>query len=64
MIRNFEQYRQSTPYEGVYKYVAPEGTHWESFGVNYGKIIWGGVDLMNPYVIVEDKNEDIGKKDI
>lgn len=64
MIRNFEQYRQSTPYEGVYKYVAPEGTHWESFGTNYGKIIWGGVDLMNPYVIVEDKNEDIGKKNI
>jgi len=64
MIRNFEQYRQSTPYEGVYKYEAPEGTHWESFGVNYGKIIWGGVDLMNPYILVEDKNEDIGKKNI
>lgn len=58
MTQNFEQYRQPTQIEGVYTYTAPEGTHWESFGVNYGTIIWGGVDLMNPYVIVEDKNEE------
>ena len=57
MIQDFGQYRQPSLYEGVYKYIAPEGTHWESFGVNYGKIIWGGVDLLNPYVIVEDNNE-------
>lgn len=54
---NFEKYRKPTQYEGVYRYEAPEGKHWESFGTNYGKIIWGGVDLMNPYVIVDDKDE-------
>ena len=64
MIQNFDAYRVATQYEGVFKYIAPEGKHWESFGTNYGKIIWGGVDLMNPYVIVEDKDEDFGKEDI
>ena len=64
MIQNFGIYRKPTQYEGVYTYEAPEGTHWESFGVNYGKIIWGGVDLMNPYVIVDDKDEDFSKEDI
>ena len=57
MIPNFEQYRQATQYEGVYKYIAPEGMHWECCGTNYGKIIWGEIELRNPYVIVEDKNE-------
>lgn len=57
MIPNFEKYRKPTQYEGVYRYEAPEGKHWESFGTNYGKIIWGGIDLMNPYVIVDDKDE-------
>lgn len=57
MIPNFAQYRQPTQIEGLYTYTAPEGTHWESFGVNYGKIIWGGEYLFNPYTIVEDNNE-------
>ena len=55
MIPNFEQYRQNTQYDGVYKYIAPEGTHWECMGTDYGKIIWGGVSLFNSYAIVEDK---------
>lgn len=57
MIPNFEKYRKPTQYEGVYTYEAPEGKHWESFGNNYGKIIWGGEYLFNPYVIVDDNNE-------
>ena len=57
MMLNFEKYRKPTQYYGVYKYEAPEGKHWESFGTNYGKIIYGGVDLLNPYVIVDDNNE-------
>lgn len=57
MIPIFEKYRKPTQYEGVYTYEAPEGKHWESFGTNYGKIIWGEFELMNPYVIVDDNNE-------
>ena len=57
MIQNFAQYRQPTQIECIYTYTAPEGKHWECFGTNYGKIIWGGVDLLNPYVIVDDNNE-------
>ena len=57
MIQNFEKYRKPTQYQGVYRYEAPEGKHWDSFGVNYGKIIWGGEYLFNPYVLVDDNNE-------
>ena len=57
MMLIFEKYRKPTHYEDVYRYEAPEGKHWESFGVNYGKIIWGGIDLINPYRIVDDKDE-------
>lgn len=57
MTSIFEKYRKPTQYEGVYRYEAPEGKHWESFGANYGKIIWGGIDLINPYILVDDKNE-------
>lgn len=54
---NFAQYRQPTQIECIYTYTAPEGKHWECCGVKYGKIIYGGVDLLNPYVIVDDKDE-------
>ena len=57
MMLNFEKYRKSTQYDGVYRYEAPDGKHWESLGTNYGKIIWGGIDLLNPYVIVDNKDE-------
>lgn len=59
---NFEQYRKPTQYEGVYKYEAPNGYHWESCGTNYGKIIWGGLNLYNPYAIVKDDETDVNKK--
>ena len=57
MMLNFEKYRKPTQYDGVYRYEAPEGKHFESFGANYGKIIWGGIDLINPYILVDDKDE-------
>lgn len=53
---NFAKYRQATQYEGVYKYVAPEGYHWQCFSDNFGTVIWGGIDLMNPYVLVKDED--------
>ena len=57
MMLNFEKYRKPTQIEYLYTYTAPEGKHWENCGVNYGKIIFGGIDLINPYIIVDDKNE-------
>lgn len=58
---DFNIYRQPTKYEGVFKYEAPDGCHWESCGTNFGKIIWGGLYLYNPYVIVEDNETDTDK---
>lgn len=54
-MNSIGMYRQETQYEGVYKYVCPSGYHFESFGVNYGNVIWGGKALDNPYVIVKDE---------
>lgn len=56
IMMNFEKYRQETPYEGVYKYVAPEGYHWQCMSDDFGKVIWGGLNLYNPYVLVKDNN--------
>lgn len=58
-MREIEKYRQNTPYEGVYKYVAPDNYHWECLGDFYGKIVWGGFTLPDyPYVLVKDNNYD------
>ena len=57
MIQNFDAYRVATQYEGVFKYIAPEGKHWESCGTNFGKVIWAGYQPDNPYDIVDDKDE-------
>lgn len=58
-MREIEKYRQSTPYEGVYKYISPDGFHWECLGDFYGKVIWGGFTLPEyPYVLVKDKKDE------
>lgn len=48
---NYENYRESTQYQGVFKYIAPNGYVWESCGTLFGKIIYGGETLNNPYVL-------------
>ena len=53
---DFARYRRETQYEGVYKYEAPEGYHWQCMSDNFGKVIWGGVNLYNPYVLAKDDN--------
>ena len=58
-MMNFEKYRQETPYEGVYKYVAPEGYHWQCMSDDFGKVIWGGINLYNPYVLIKDKDYEM-----
>lgn len=58
-MREIEKYRENTQYEGVYKYVAPEGYHWECLGDFYGKIVWGGFTLPEyPYVLRKDKKDE------
>lgn len=53
---DFARYRRETQYEGVYKYEAPEGYHWQCMSDNFGKVIWGGINLYNPYVLAKDDN--------
>lgn len=56
----FEKYRKPTQYEGVFKYEAPEGYHWQCMNDNFGKIVWGGINLYNPYVLrKDDENEEM-----
>lgn len=62
-MESIGMYRTPTQYEGVYKYECKEGYHFESFGTNYGRVIWGGKALENPYVIVKDKEGDGGPQE-
>jgi hypothetical protein len=57
-MESIGMYRQETQYEGVYKYVAPEGYEFWSFDTNYGNVIWGGKYLDNAYYLKKkDDNE-------
>ena len=54
---NMDDYRASSPYEGIYKYCAPMGYHWMCHNDDFGKVIWGGYDLGNyPYRLVKIDN--------
>lgn len=57
-MESIGMYRQETQYEGVYKYVAPEGYEFWSFDTNYGNVIWGGKYLDNAYYL--KKKDDNG----
>lgn len=63
---NMDDYRASSPYEGIYKYCAPEGYHWMCHNDDFGKVIWGGYDLGNyPYRLVKyEKNEEMDNTNI
>ena len=63
---NMDDYRVSSPYEGIYKYCAPEGYHWMCHNDDFGKVIWGGYDLGNyPYRLVKhEKNEEMDNTNI
>ena len=57
---NMDDYRQPSAYQGIYKYIAPEGYHWMCKGDDFGKTIWGGYDLSAyHYRLVKiDNNEE------
>lgn len=57
-MESIGMYRQETQYEGIYKYVAPEGYEFWSFDTNYGNVIWGGKYLDNAYYL--KKKDDNG----
>lgn len=63
---NMDDYRVSSPYEGIYKYCAPSGYHWMCHNDDFGSVIWGGYDLGNyPYRLVKhEKNEEMDNTNI
>lgn len=56
--------KKPTNYEGVFKYVAPDGYEFWSNNTNFGNVIWGGEYLDNHYYLKEIENENKSKKDI
>ena len=54
IIGNF---KKTKLYNNIYEYTCPEGYHFESFGVNYGSVVFGGVDIGNSYIVKKDKYE-------
>ena len=51
-------YTKTKLYNNTYKYTAEKGYHFESFGVNYGRVVFGGEDLANMYVIKPNNYEE------
>lgn len=42
-------------YPSIYSYRLPEGWHFESFGNNYGNVVFGADALDNPYIVKKDE---------
>ena len=53
-----ENYTREQIYNGVFKYIAEDGYHFESYGSNYGQIIYGGDELTNHYIIKKDESNE------
>lgn len=54
-------YTRREIYNDVYEYKCEDGYHFESYGTNYGKFVYGGEKLTNLYVIKKDE-VDVNKK--
>lgn len=50
-LKDFDIKREETAYKGLYRYIAPEGYVFECCGFIFGKIIYGGKALSNPYTL-------------
>ena len=46
--------RENTPYEGIYKYIAPDGFKFWVGDDCFGNVIWGKEILDNPYILKSD----------
>ena len=53
---DYGQYRQPTAYQGLYKYVAPEGYRWHCNNDSFGKVVYGGFILANTYSLVKEED--------
>lgn len=53
-----ENYTREQIYNDVYRYIAETGYHFESYGSNYGQIIYGGDELTNHYIIKKDESNE------
>lgn len=51
-------YTREQIYNDVFRYICEEGYHFESYGFNYGRTIYGGDILMNPYIIKKDEPKE------
>ena len=51
------EYSRRKLYNNIYEYTCPEGSHFESYGINYGRVIYDGETIQNPYIIKTDSNE-------
>ncbi len=52
-------YIKTKLFNNTYKYTAEKGYHFESFGVNYGNVVFGGENLENMYVIKPNNYEEM-----
>ena len=48
--------RECTPYEGIYKYIAPNGYCFYVDNTSYGNVIYGKDILENPYILKSSNN--------
>ena len=53
------EYKKTKLYNNIYEYTCQEGYHFESFGVNYGKVVFGGYPIENAYIVKKDKYEKV-----
>lgn len=52
------KYTQREIYNTIFEYKCEEGYHFESFGCNYGRTIYGSEKLENHYEIKPDKKDE------
>lgn len=48
--------RENTPYEGVYRYIAPGGYEFWCNSTNFGNEVWGMEKLTNKYSLKQINN--------
>lgn len=52
------KYSKKKLYNNIYEYTCPEGHHFESYGINYGQVVYGGEIIQNPYIIKPNNYEE------
>ena len=58
MIKNEKniQIQKIEIYPSIFSYRLPDGYHFESYGTDYGNVIFGGEYLDNPYIVKSDED--------